>query len=59
MALITPFTAVTKVPIEVEAAELSALMLSVVGVLAADAPSKSRVTPVMASLTTLLALVAA
>src|ERR1700677_192196 len=59
MSLITPFTAVTKVPIEVAAEEGSALMDSVVGVLAAEVPSKSRVTPVIAPVTTLLALVAA
>ncbi len=37
---------------------VSALTVSVVGVLAADAPSRSSVTPVIALLTTLLALVA-
>ena len=40
MLLSTPFTAVTNVPIEVDAAEVSALMVSVVGVLAAEAPQQ-------------------
>src|ERR1700678_4082769 len=59
MLLIAPFSAVTKAPIEVCAADVSGLMVSVVGVLAAEGFSKSMVTPVMALLTTLLALVAA
>ena len=59
MLLSTPFTAVTKALIEVDAAVVSALIVSVVGVLAAEVPSKLSVTPLMALLTTLLALVAA
>src|SRR3984885_1000188 len=59
MLVNTPFSAVTKVPIEVCAAEVSALMVKVVGVLAAEALVKFKVTPLMAPDTTLLGLVAA
>jgi hypothetical protein len=56
MLLITPFNAVTKLPIEVCAPEVSGLMVNVVGVSGAEAAVKLRVTPLMALLTTLLAL---
>ena len=59
MLLSTPFKAVTKPEIELCAAEVSGLTERVVGVLAAEGCSRSMVTPVMALLTTLLALVAA
>src|ERR1700685_2545228 len=59
MLLNTPFSAVTKVPIEVCAAEVSGVMVKVVGVLAAEALVRSNVTPLMAPDTTLLGLVAA
>ena len=59
MLLITPFNAVTKLPIAVCAAEVSGLTVRVVGVAGAEAAVKSRVTPLMALLTTLLALAAA
>ncbi len=58
MLLITPFNAVTKPSIELCAAVVSGLIVSVVGVFTADACNRLRVTPVMALLTTLLALVA-
>src|SRR5271167_4881268 len=58
MLLRTPFKAVTNLSIELCAAEVSALTVSVVGVSAADAPNRLMVTPVMALLTTLLGLVA-
>src|ERR1700675_3841779 len=59
MLLSTPFKAVTKPEIELCAADASGLTVRVVGVLAAEGCSRSMVTPVMALLTTLLALLAA
>ena len=53
------FRAVTNALIDACAAVVSGLMVRVVGVLAADACNKFKVTPVMAPLATLLALVAA
>ena len=59
MLLSTPFNAVTNLSIEAWAEEVSGLIVSVVGVFAADACCRLSVTPVIALLTTLLALVAA
>src|ERR1700733_6264061 len=59
MLLKTPFTAVTNLSIALWADEVSGLIVSVVGVPPAEAVCKLIVTPVIAPLTALLALVAA
>src|SRR5258708_19157859 len=58
MLLSTPFTAVTNLPIDARADDVSGLTVSIVGVAMAEACCNWMVTPVIAPLTTLLALLA-